>query len=378
VELDQPGWTQGTQVLSLRYDDQLPPGSETALTFEAVWDVDGSLRGTSDALVVESGVVLDRFEFAVPTHAEPGVPFTVTVTALGSNGEPFADFTGAVRLSAAIPNAPLTPTTTPQFVAGVAQFDVTYGALDDGLVLTATDGVTTGSSSPVVVGLQNGLPGLTLTAVPLRDDGIRIDWSRVDGATSVRLFAAQGGGDEALIATLVAGTFSFFHSGLVSGESYRYRLEVTGDDGVLGTATAEARPANCTVAAAVTEPTVWTMTQSPYCIPSGQPDGNFFPVQSSLVIEAGVVVLIAPNTGIRFDVVGSSLFIDGARDAPVIITSEQEEPEPWGLIDLQNALDSAFDETLTNIRYVGGSRIRNAIFSYGTRLDVRISLDIES
>ncbi|MEM6731549.1 MAG: hypothetical protein AAF658_08325, partial [Myxococcota bacterium] len=220
-----------------------------------------------------------------------------------------------------------------------------------------------------------------LTAVPLSASSIRIDWARVDRAASYELTRSIGGSPLAPVGTFVPGRVSFYDDGLATGVTHRYVLNVFDSDGrLLATAEATTEPKACTIAQAIDSPTVWTREASPYCIPTGQPSANSFPVRDGLVIEPGVVVLIAPDTGMNLNAPIAAIGAVGTAEEPIVFTVDQPDPSlaRWGVIDLQNGVPTTFNETLTALEYAEGSRFQHVIFEYGSTFQSRFSIDLDA
>lgn len=382
IALEAEGWSRGTQRFTLRYDLDSPPEDGAVMTIEAISAVDSALRGTSDVVQVAAANTLSGFVVEAPSSAIVDEPFELTVTAVGTGGLVVEDFEGAVTLGPELGNVPISPAISPLFVRGRATFEVTYGALTTELVVRVAaqnEPELVGVSAPVSVGLSSGGAGaITLTAVPVAADAIRLDWTRASGAQTYRVLGAPTGEPLSTLVTLVSGEFSFLHQGLREGEAYTYRVEGLGaDDAVLAFASASSTPAGCTpVTQNITAPTEWQRADSPFCVNSP------LSVTDSLVIEAGVTVLFGAGGGLT--VTTGGVVTSGTREEPVHFTTSAAQPNPsvghWqGLAFGTDALATTFVDTVTSIDYVEGSRIRGAIFDYADgALVTAVPLSVES
>jgi hypothetical protein len=123
-------------------------------------DTATSLTGTSNTIAVPP-TTPTHFAVSAPASATPGVPFTVTITALDANNTVVALYTGTVHFTSSDPNAALPADAT--LTQGVGTFSATL-ATGPSQTITATDSTTasiTGTSSPITVSIS----GASLAAV---------------------------------------------------------------------------------------------------------------------------------------------------------------------------------------------------------------------
>jgi len=83
-----------------------------------------------------------------------------------------------------------------------------------------------------VVSLR-GRPASQLTALPVSEDAIQLDWLDATGETGYRLYrsAAGGGSGFTLLGTLAPGFTTFTNSGLAANTRYDYYVQVDASDG---------------------------------------------------------------------------------------------------------------------------------------------------
>lgn len=95
-----------------------------------------------------SGETLASFDVSVPASAQEGASFTLTVTAVGSQGtEPFTSFEGTVALAAS--TGTLSPSSL-TLADGTGTVDATVTGADGNVTITASSGGVSGSATLVI------------------------------------------------------------------------------------------------------------------------------------------------------------------------------------------------------------------------------------
>lgn len=380
--IDSPGWDQGAQLytLILQPDPPIPDGEAVQVTLSASTRDGSSIDGTTEIFELRGAVTLELFEFVTPPFAEVNVPFEIMIRARGTDGRILEGFGGPVNLGVRGGTGTLTPNQSPSFVNGEATLNVQYDTLNPALQIEArtNDGAQISSLSPEVeVGLTaSGAAAPTLTAVSMTTERVRLDWTLVPEATRYVILVSVDEGPFEEVTTVASGIYTFDHNNLENGSTYRYRVEARREAVLLAEMAARVLSKEPTLMSIreVGAPFVLRAEDSPYYI--SNPDGGRVVFSSSLVVEAGVVVLFPSSGGIEL-AAGSSLVVDGSKDRPVHFTAAESNVR-WSGLWLTDSMQGATFAPGT-VEYQSGSRVSHLIVDYASDADhaMRVEVPLE-
>ncbi|MBV6492303.1 MAG: hypothetical protein LDLANPLL_00296 [Turneriella sp.] len=362
-------------------------GSTDTILIRCSDATDGALSGQSQPITVRKKVELKSFKITAPDRAYAGDEFSITITAMGTDGQPLTNYNGSVNLSALVPNNYVTGTLTPSAATGFTSGSVTLNNVKFSVGVASlriaatdtTDATKTGKSNLVNVFGND----FNVIAVPvdLDSDGTmdaaRLTYSRPVGAQNFKIYYDDDGdGDfsaSELLSTETVQTYR--HNGLTVGNDYRYRVDVYDSGGnLIRQAPASITLKNCTDisggAAAISTSTTWTKASAPYCINANV---TVTGTGTRLTIEPGVTLLFnAATYGVSVSS-GASIQSVGTMAEPVIFTSAKPNaaPKDWSgvLIDTNAEINNlsvtvSGNEAISETNGTTGSSFIYTVFEY--------------
>jgi len=141
-------------------DGLFTAGTTSGIFVDTVTASDQGITGT--ATVVVSEVPVDHFAFDPVGDQVTGVPFAITITALDTEGLPVTSYDGTAILTDT--TGTILPTVTDPFVNGVWVGEVTIHQAATGVVISAQDVATEGSSNPFTVTDPPPIPTYLVTS----------------------------------------------------------------------------------------------------------------------------------------------------------------------------------------------------------------------
>jgi hypothetical protein len=389
--LNAGSFSSGVAVYTIRYDNpNLERGSTEQFQITATDNADAGNSGTSISITASVPVSLDHFEISLPLTIYQNEPFSVTITAIGSDAEIFMPYNGTVNISTTtadgssgnlmkIENSVTMGLSSAfGFVNGVLTIpDVTYDAIASGLYIHAidsADNTKTGRSRAVTVfGSTLSVYG---TPVDTNSDGA-MDAARLVFSVPIGTFYYKVWRGSTLLGTVFVSAATYFlETGITESlTSYDYEVEAySSTNTLLKSASVSVILKPCTTISAgmgdaITARTTWTLAEAPYCINSNVTVSGAGTV---LTIEPGVSVLFADNVSMVVNS-GASVSAIGTGMAPVSFTSANANPAPgsWNGIKLEStalanniSVTKNGDEITSETPGNQGSVFKYSAFSY--------------
>lgn len=364
-------WKNGQRTYTAKYHVVLGGSGTESIALTAVSEKSKAVRGTSNSILIRPMASLARFNISVPTTAVAGENFTITITAIGGDNQTFTSYNGQVTLAASSSTGTFTSSSPiTNFVSGVATTSVSYSAISGGIqikVKDATAGVETLSSAVQITNNSTIDNNLSLMAIPLKTDTIRLAWNKIANANGYLVEEDTGSGTYTTLATLGATKFFYHHTSLAANTLYKYR--VTAQDASLnplrqGTAERTTPTANCgtTVSANITSLTTWDTSNDPICITAS------ITISDQVNIERGTIILIDP--GKRITVASGGALVTGETGDGLTVFTTSNTSDPLvrhSGIAFSAGTGTNFDAGTDD--YLNGSVLRNIYFDYATHAD---------
>ena len=199
--------------------------------------------------------------------------------------------------------------------------------------------------------------GIDLVSVPFTATSNRLSWTTIDSASQYKIYRKDSVGVYQLINTIsspTATTSMYEDTALTTGTSYYYKIEALNSGGnVISVDFADSAPKACTsVGTTINTYTVWSKASSPYCV-------GALTISSALVIEPGVVVLIA--TGSVWVVNHQIQAIGTPRERIIFTLNSNSHVAASGGINVSNPLQAVIDGSYN---YISGSGFKNVVWEY--------------
>lgn len=183
----------------------------------------GSGSGGTSISVSAAVATATHFSVSTPAHADSGLSFSLTVTALDASNNAVTTYTGTVHFVSTDPHARLPPDST--LISGVGVFSATF-VIPGPQIITGTDTATAsinGISNPITVGAEV----FPVDLFGAKGDGQTDDTAAIQSA--INAAAAAGGGSVLFKVAryLVTGTFQL-PTGVVLCGSVQGPFDVAG------------------------------------------------------------------------------------------------------------------------------------------------------
>lgn len=353
--LSCPDMVEGLQICKMRYVGGLSAGQSKVVQLKAVHD-------TSQEFVLDGFTVATAsFSISIPSRVNVGTAFNATISALDAFGNVNTRYTGTAVLHLSRISGRPSVEEVSTFNNGTATIQLKIFKPAWEMQVIAYDKqfpVYTGTSNTFRV-IQNDANylGLDLVSVPFTATSNRLTWTTIDVANQYKIYRKDASGNYQLIHTVTspsATTSIYEDTGLSTGTNYFYKIEaVDGGGAVLSIDYADSAPKACTsFGTSINLYTVWTKASSPYCV-------GALTIASALIIEPGVVVLIAPSS--TWVVNHQIQAIGTPRERIIFTLNSNLHIVASGGVNVSNPLQSVIDGSYN---YVSGSGFRNVVWEY--------------
>lgn len=385
--INAPGFTNGQQRITLRYDNAaLAYGSSEVVVLKAADKNDSTQTGSSNAITAIGPATLASFQITAPSSAPVSTDFSVTIKAIGTDGNTYTAFTGCVNVTPSViggTTGVLSVSTVCGFVAGVASTNVNFNQTAASLILQAQDSITSKTGSTLV---NIMLSDFTLIGVPIPgSSSVRLNWTKVSGVSYYNIYRT---GVTPPLATITdaSNILTYLDTSLTSGITYAYRVDALNSSAqVIKQVTYTVTLGSCTALASLSVDTTLTKAASPYC-----PAGTVTVTSAKLTLQPGTIIEFPAGASLT---IGSAatLVSQGTVSDPVIFTSNSSNPTSpaWrGIIFASNAVPSTMTINLSGNEAVSevfssGSIISNSVIEFaggnpGSAITTAVPLWLES
>lgn len=331
------GIYQATLIYS---NSALSVGQSVAIQFSVSDPGNASVNGKSGVITGRYPVTVSTYKFSTPTLAYQSVSFSVTISAIGNDGNVKTDYNGTVNLTPtvtglSVPDGTLTPATA-TFVNGVVTLsNIQYTKPAGSLYVNATDvsdSAKTGKSSPIQIAGDAFSVGAIPTDVDVNSimDSVRVSWTPPQNAFVYKVYRQTSPGVFTLTNTVFAPTTSGVDNdvSLTLGTTYTYKVEARDSVGnLLKEAMTSVVFKNCTaMPTTMNADTNFTINNSPYCLTGGT-DATISNAGTAvtLTIDPGVVMLFGAS---RQLIIGQNAMLksEGTQQYPITYTSSAISP----------------------------------------------------
>ena len=382
-------WSQGKTRLSVSYTTTVSVGSIDSIIMQ-VTTSGGSVKATSNKILVYNQPSLHHFDVAIPTASQINTSFNVTITAKDANGATLTSFStpddAAVLITPSSASGTLTVTSPASgFVNGILTVSASYNVAVYALrvrVALQSDAAIKGESGPLNIqtAAQTSLANFRVMAMPIANDRIRLNWTKIPEAFDVFIEEELTPGNYSQIANFSGSLHYYYHTGLTAASTHAYRVTVKDNAAVTllqGTASATTFGAGGCVTniAAITYTTNqnWTIAASPYCI------------TGSVVFDSGARLDIERGAHIQMSSAGKLTFRNGATFLPadtgsgltrITSSSTNSPPTPHLGIAIESTASATVFQSGTD-DYANGSVVRHIYYDYGGLINIDVDLKVD-
>lgn len=380
-------WSQGKARMYVSYVTTVGVGSLDSIVLQVT--ASGVASASSNKITVYNEPTLHHFDVTIPTTAQINASFNVTITAKDVNGATLTSFStpndAGVLITPSSASGTLTVTSPASgFVNGVLTVSASYNVAVFALRVRAalqSNSTIKGESGPLNIQTvaQATLANFRVMAMPIANDRIRLNWTKIPEAFDVIVDEELTPGNFTQIATFSGSLHYYYHTGLTAASTHSYRVTVRNNAAVTllqGTASATTFAGGCvTTIGAITYATnqSWTIAASPYCI------------TGSVIFDTGARLDIERGAHIQMSSAGKLTFRNGATFLPadtgsgmtrITSSSTNSPPTPHLGISIEATASATVFQVGTD-DYANGSVVRHIYYDYGGQFNSAIDLKVD-